>query len=616
MPINVNAPGLSNAANGLTVAALIILFLYLTGSIVQPLVIAAFVGFILAPAVRRLRMWGLPKIFSALAAVLFTLAVVGTLGMTLVLEGRQLAEDLPAYEMNLRVKIQSLSGSPLASGVLERATGTLHKLEGELSRTQSGEQGSVNQAEGVKPLPVEIRQPEPKGFEALANIVRPLLSPLATSALVILFLLFILLQREDIRDRLLRLAGTADLQRSTAALDDAATRLGRFFFMQTVLNSCFGIVIGVALTFIGVPNAVLWGILAGIMRFVPFIGSLIAAIFPVMVAAGADPGWTMALLSAVLFIVAGSAQTQGVEPLVYGKRTGLSPVAVVLSTLFWTLLWGPIGLLLATPLTVCLVVLGKHIHVLNFINILLGDEPPLLPEERFYQRLLAGDATDAADQAESELKTQSLSAYYDAIPMKALVLAQTNAAEGKLTSEKQKDIKITMDEIIEYLAEYHDADPIAETATIAGDEKTDATTTAGRTALRVLCVPSRSFLDEAACAMLVHILEKRGIAAITQPLETAGPASGLHEPNAQMVCLSYFGAASKPAHVRYQIRRLKRILPHAHYLACFWMLEEGASKVDDWKASVGAEFVATSLRQAADIAAQAARVAGTSVLPR
>ena len=603
MPIKfINARGLGDVAHGLTIAALIILFLYLAGSIVQPLVIAALLSFILAPIMRRLRILGVPKIVSAIVAVALTLGVVGVLGTTLAFQGRQLAEDLPKYENNLRTKIHSLSSSPLASGILERATGTLRDLQGELARNEpAAQRPSATQPENVKPLPVEIRQPEPTGLEALANIVRPLLSPLATSALVILFLLFILLQREDIRDRLLRLAGTADLQRSTAALDDAATRLGRFFLMQTLLNSGFGIVIAVALTVIGVPNAVLWGILAGLMRFVPFIGSLIAAFFPIAVAAGADPGWTMALLTGALFMVAEPVAGQIVEPLVYGQRTGLSPVAVVLSTLFWTLLWGPIGLLLATPLTVCLVVLGKHIDGLNFIDILLGDEPPLLPEERFYQRLLAGDATDAAEQAEGELKTQSLSAYYDTIPMRALVLAQTDAAEGKLTSEKQSNIRDTMDEIVEDLMDYPDADPTAEKATDQSDASD--TTSPPPVAGQVLCVASRSSLDEAACAMLSQILEKRGLPATVQPAETVRAAKPIRMdvPDAQLVCLSYFGAMSKPAHVRYQIRRLKRMLPRARFLACFWMLGEEASKLEEWKAAVGADFVATSLDQAAQI---------------
>jgi predicted PurR-regulated permease PerM len=569
MPVElINARGLSDAAHGLTIAALIIFFLYLAGVIVQPLAIAALLSFILAPVMRRLRIWGLPKVVSALFSVALTLTAIGALGTTLVMQGRQLAEDLPKYENNLRAKIQGLGGAPIASGVLERASGTLRDLRNELNRTEnSSSSPSVPQSDGAKPLSVEIHQPEAKGLEALANLVRPLLSPLASGALVVLFLLFLLLQREDIRDRLLRIAGTADLQRSTAALDDAAIRLGRFFLMQTLLNSGFGIFIAVALSLIGVPNAVLWGILAGLLRFVPFIGSLIAAFFPVAVAAGADPGWSMALMTAALFIVSEPAAGQIVEPLVYGQRTGLSPVAVVLSTLFWTLLWGPIGLLLATPLTVCLVVLGKHIEGLRFINVLLGDEPPLLPEERFYQRLLADDATDAADQAEEELKTQSLSAYYDAIPMKALILAQGDAAEGKLTSEKQQAIRDTVNEIIEVLGDYQDTNPIANDAASKEETIAEAISTRPEPTGTVLCVPSRSSLDEAASAMLAQILEKRAIKAVVQPIETSRTAKTLlgDVPDAQLVCLSYFGSTAKPAHVRYQIRRLKRALPEARF---------------------------------------------------
>jgi predicted PurR-regulated permease PerM len=616
MPVKlINAQGLSDAAHGLTIAALIICFLYLAGLIVQPLVIAALLSFLLAPVMRRLRIWGVPKVVSAILSVALTLTAIGALGTTLVMQGRQLAEDLPKYENNLRAKIQGLSGAPIASGVLERASGTLRDLRNELNRTENTDPSPSVAQEGVRPLPVEVHQPEPKGLEALANLVRPLLSPLASSALVVLFLLFLLLQREDIRDRLLRIAGTADLQRSTAALDDAATRLGRFFLMQTLLNSGFGTFIAIALSIIGVPHAVLWGILAGLMRFVPFIGSLIAAFFPLAVAAGADPGWSMALMTAALFMVSTPAAGQIIEPLVYGQRTGLSPVAVVLSTLFWTLLWGPIGLLLATPLTVCLVVLGKHIEGLRFINVLLGDEPPLLPEERCYQRLLAGDATDAADQAEEELKTQSLSAYYDAIPMKALLLAQGDAAEGKLTSEKQQAIRATVDEIIEDLSDYQDTNPMA--IEDASKEEVASEAISPGSMGSVLCVPSRSSLDEAASAMLAQILEKRAIRAVVQPLENSRTVKKLliDVPDAQLVCLSYFGSTSKPAHVRYQIRRFKRALPQARFLACFWMLGGDSEKVEDWKLAVGADFVATSLDQAALVCAREIRDTSTTNTP-
>jgi hypothetical protein len=377
--------------------------------------------------------------------------------------------------------------------------------------------------------------------------------------------------------------------------------------MQLLLNAAFGIVMAVALAIIGVPNAVLWGILAGLMRFVPFVGSLIAAFFPIAVAAAADPGWTMPLMTAALFIVAEPAAGQVIEPLVFGQRTGLSPVAVVLSTLFWTLLWGPVGLLLATPLTVCLVVLGKHIEGLKFIDVLLGDDPPLLPEERFYQRLLAGDATDAADQAEEELKTRALSAYYDAIPMKALVLAQSDAAEGKLSDDRQQKIRSTMDEIIEDLDEYRDESPDDEAATKSSeDDKEDSIVEQLKPAAntsRVLCVASRSPLDQTAASMLAQILTKRGVSALSLPYERAGFESSLSVDNreAKLVYLSYFGADSKPAHVRYIIRRLRRLMPRAKFVACFWMLRDERTKLEEWKTTVNADFAAASLKDATTI---------------
>ena len=306
----IGGQGLSSLASGLIVATLIILFLYMGREILEPLVIAALLGFILAPLIRRLRGWGLWRVPSVILTVLFAITVIAALGSTIALQVAQLAEDLPKYETNLRAKIRTLGGGALTSSALDRASGTLKDLQNELSKSGA----SPTPTEGQKPLMVEVRQPDPKGLESIGNVVRPLLSPLATTALTILFLMFILLQREDIRDRFLRLAGTADLQRSTAALDDAASRLSRFFLMQTILNTAFGVFIGTGLWLIGVPNAVLWGILAGLMRFVPFVGSIIAAVFPIVLAAAVDPGWSMVLATAALFIVAEPLAGHVIEP--------------------------------------------------------------------------------------------------------------------------------------------------------------------------------------------------------------------------------------------------------------------------------------------------------------
>jgi len=606
---SIGGQSFSNLASGLIVATLIILFLYMGREILEPLVIAALLGFILAPLIRRLRNWGLWRVPSVILTVLLAIAVLAVLGSTIVIQVAQLAEGLPKYESNLRAKIRAVGGGALTSSALERASGTLKDLQIEISKSGA----SAAPTDGKKPLVVEVRQPEVKGLESIANVVRPLLSPLATTALAVLFLMFILLQREDIRDRFLRLAGTADLQRSTAALDDAAARLSRFFLMQTILNTGFGIVIGTGLWLIGVPNAVLWGILAGLMRFVPFVGSIIAAFFPIVLAASVDPGWTMVLVTAALFVVAEPLAGQVMEPVLYGQHTGLSPVAVVVSTLFWALLWGPIGLLLATPLTVCLVVLGRHIDALEFIEVLLGDEPALEPEERFYQRLLAHDATEAADQAEKQLKEQTLSAYYDSVPMKALALAQADAAHGKLPADKQLAIRDTMSEIVDNLADHTKDTPKLEEGALASPQ----IPTLSKEQLRpewqvdhaVLCIASRSPLDEAAAAMLAQLLEKHGLSTKVQPFADVASAKAfkVDAPDARLVCLSYFGVVGNPAHVRFLIRRLKRLMPNAKFLAGYWMLGEDPQKGEDWKTAVGAHFVATSLTDAVAMCVREAR---------
>jgi predicted PurR-regulated permease PerM len=587
-----DASSLAVLAQGLIVSTLLISFLYVGRQILEPLVIAALLAFILSPLIRRLRQWGVWRIPSVVIAVGFALAVLAILGAAIALQVTQLA-----YEANLRTKIQALGSGKLTSGPMDRASGTLKDLQEELTKAGAGE---TRRRE--KPLPVEVYQPEPRGLESIANLVRPLLSPLAITALVALFLIFILLQREDIRDRFLRLAGTADLQRSTAALDDAGSRLSRFFLMQTILNAGFGIFIGVGLWLIGVPNSILWGIFAGVLRFVPYIGGIIAAFFPIALATVVDPGWTMVIATAALFLFAEPVAAHVIEPLLYGQHTGLSPVAIVISTLFWTLLWGPIGLLLATPLTVCLVVLGTHVEALRFIEVLLGDEPALEPEEKFYQRLLAGDDTEAADMAEKELSKQRLATYYDAIPMRALTLAQTDAVHGKLSHEKQLRICETIKEVVEDLNDYEDKvppdqpEPQVDVSVITRERLTGA----WHVDHPVLCVASRTPLDEAASVMLAQLLAKHGLPARVQLLADVSSARSVKigTSDAPLVCLSYFGSVANPAHVRFLIRRLRRVMPNARFLAGFWMLLGQDDKAQEWRAAVGAHLVATSLSQA------------------
>ena len=605
---------LGHLASALIVAAIIATVLYIGRPILQPLVIAGLLAFILSPVIRRLRSWGLWRTPAVLLTVLSALAALVLVSTTIVVQITDLADELPKYQTNLGEKVKAIGGSSFTSSALNRASQSLKDLEKQISRPDE---------QVAKPLPVEVHQPEPQGIDALIALVKPLMAPLATTGLVVLFLFFILLQREDLRDRFIRLAGAADIQRTTLGLNDAGHRLSRFFLEQALLNTGFGIVIGLGLWAIGIPNPALWGILAALMRFVPYIGGFIAAFFPVLLAVAIDPGWTLVVLTVGLFLIAEPVAGHVVEPILYGQHTGLSPVAVVIASLFWTMLWGPVGLLLATPLTVCLVVLGRHITALRFIEILLGDEPALEPEERFYQRRLAGDANEAADQAEQQLKTLALSDYYDAVPMKALLLAQADAAHGKLRRETQTDIRETMEEIVEDLAEFDDLTPEPNKKDAARKAETDKAGV-GEQAARpptlsavpvltrsrmpdawqlphpVLCIPSRSALDESACLMLTHLLEKHGVGAWVQPFsDIASPKTmRVAVTDAPLVFLSYFGTAAKPAPVRYLVRRLKRLMPHATFMVGFWALGDDRKKVEDWTKAVGADHGVASLREA------------------
>ena len=369
---------------GAVIAAIIIGALYLGREVFIPIALAILLSFALAPLVRLLQRVRLPRPAAVLLVVLFAFAAIFAVGGLIASQLTDLAGELPRYEFTMQEKIRSLRGTAAGSGTLERAAEVLQDLRQELNQPKSNPDSSTRiPGQESKPIPVEVRQPPPTALESLVALISPLLRPLTTTGIVAIFVVFILLQREDLRNRFIKLAGSHDLQKTTAALDDGARRLSRLFLFQVGLNTAFGLVIGAGLWIIGVPNPALWGILSGVLRFVPYVGAAISAIFPLVLAAAVDPGWTMLLWTAELFLVAEPLVGQVIEPLVYGHSTGLSPVAVVASATFWTALWGPIGLILATPLTVCLVVLGRHVDRFEFLEIMLSDRPPLSPPELF-----------------------------------------------------------------------------------------------------------------------------------------------------------------------------------------------------------------------------------------
>jgi predicted PurR-regulated permease PerM len=600
-------------------AVIIIMLLYFGREIIIPIALAILLSFVLAPLVGLLQRVRVPRGLAVVSVVIVAFAFLFAMGSLLATQLAQLAGDLPRYQSTISEKIQSFRETTAGRGTLERASGMLKDLSKELDRPKEAASalgtGASPKAAAPKPVPVEVRQPDPGALESLQSLISPLLHPLATTGIIVIFVIFILLQREDLRNRLIRLAGSHDLQRTTAALDDAASRLSRLFLIQLLLNGSFGIVIGTGLWLIGVPSAILWGILAAVLRFVPYIGAVIAAAFPLTLAVAVDPSWTMLLWTVALFLVVEPIVGHVIEPMVYGHSTGLSPVAVVASATFWTALWGPIGLVLATPLTVCLVVLGRHVERLEFLDVMFGDRPALSPPEIFYQRMLAGDPTEASEKAEEFLKERSLSSYYDEVALKGLQLAQADVERGALDPERLIKIRDAVSEFASNISEQDDRLPpkIIPTTDV---EATSAVETVAEDApyenlpvLRkedlppdwqgehpVLCVAGRSLIDEAAATMLGQLSTAHGLSARVEGAEALSTANifRLETAGVAIVCLVYMDA-SGPAHMRYSVRRLRRKLPKATIILGCWMKDMDPAALESLREGAKADLAAASL---------------------
>jgi predicted PurR-regulated permease PerM len=623
--------GLAAAA----VAAIIIGTLYFGREVFVPIALAILLSFVLAPLVRLLQRWHIPRGLSVISVVFIAFMSIFALGGVIATQVAELAGDLPQYQFTMREKIKSLRGTAATSGTLERAADVLQDLGKELNKPKDPATSPTIQppvpspAQEPRPIPVEVRQPPPTALESIAALISPLLRPLTTTGITAIFVIFILLQREDLRNRFIKLAGSRDLQKTTAALDDATTRLSRLFLIQLALNTAFGVVIGTGLWIIGIPNPVLWGILAAVLRFVPYVGAAISAVFPLTLAAAVDPGWAMLLWTAALFLVVEPLVGHVIEPLLYGHSTGLSPVAIITSATFWTALWGPVGLVLATPLTICLVVLGRHVERLEFLEVMFGDRPALSPSELFYQRMLAEDPSEAVDKAEEFLKASSLSAYYDEVALPALKLAQNDIVRGALDRVQSEKIKAAVVEVVDDLVDQDDQKPVSETindaeATAALETVHDETLdlpVVERADLApqwqgdkpVLCVAGRGPLDEAAAIMLAQLLEKHGLGARVEGADAVAISNifRLDTAGIGMVCLSYLDAGS-PARMRYAIRRMRRRLPQAQILLGCWRADTDTTTIRD---TAKPDAVATTLREAVKLCLEAARNSRTSSLP-
>ncbi len=603
----------------LAVAVVVLGGLYLGREVFVPIVLAVLLAFVLAPLVDILRRWRLGRVPAVISAVILALGIILSLGTVIGFQVADLATDLPRYEQTVRNKVATLREGALGR-LPEMLRSVTRQVEEATKETPPTATPSTNTTPDPQPLPVEVHEPDPTPIQIARNFLLPVVAPLATVGIVFVVLIFILLQREDLRDRMIRLFGAQDLHRTTVAMDDAARRLSRYFLIQLGLNASFGVMISIGLWVIGVPSPILWGIFAGLMRFVPYIGSILAGALPVALAAAVDPGWSMALLTLALFLITEPLMGHVVEPLVYGQSTGLSPFAVVMSAIFWTWLWGPIGLLLATPLTLCLVVLGRHVERLEFLDVLLGDRPALTPAENLYQRMLAGDPDEALDYAEQLLKERSLTSYYDDVVLAGLQLAANDASRGVLSGGQLERLKNAIQALVSDLGSHDDVEPdkkesAKEPVAPPDSEKEDpkkppidevapppeALPPEWRAEGAVLCIAGRGPLDEAASTMLSQLLTKHGLGARVAPHEIVSRSAimSLDATGVKMVCISYLEISGSPAHLRYLLRRLRqRLAPGTPMLVGLWPSEDAILSDEAMRKNLGADYTVSSLRQA------------------
>ena len=540
--------------------------LYFAREILIPLAFALTLTFLLTPAVALLQKLHIGRVVSVLTTVLASVGVIGGISWVIATQLVDVANQFPLYSQNIHARIEAFHLP--ATGQLGRAAKSVEDLVQELSGPSTPspaltlpgrKQNKLNAPQAAaSPIPVEVVQRSAGEWTELRDLGTPVLAPLGRAGMVVIFTIFMLLKREDLRNRLLRLAGLGRLNRMTQALDDASARVSRYLLMQFLVNASFGIVFGVGLYFIGVPNSALWGVLAGILRIVPYVGTSVAAILPIALSLAAFDGWLRPLL--VFLLVAGLELMVAnfIEPWLYGQHVGISSLALLVSSVFWAALWGPAGLILSTPLTVCVVVLGRHVPQLSFLHILLGDESALAADAQIYQRLLAMDQLEAQAILTQVLPGKSLVEVYDSVLIPALSMAEQDRHKGAIDAAREEFLFLSINEMVVEFSEYERPD-------------TPAADTAGNSHHRVFCLPAYDRADEITAAMLAQMLEQRGFATMCFPLGSSlnECLASIGSDSGDVVCISALPPyAFAPA--RAICKQIREGFPKLKVLVCVW----------------------------------------------
>lgn len=612
MAAHAGAPTASTKFTGRTILILIgvAVILKVGQDILVPLALALLLTFALAPIVSFLRKRSVPKIVAVVFAVVSAFSAIALFSFLVATQVSNLASNIPTYQRNIVEKVQVLRDAGSGNGVIEHLSRVAERVGSELQirAVESQETETAPPSVDRDPLPVEIIT-RSNPIQTLGNLILPLIAPFATAGLVVVLVIFMLLEREDLRDRFIRLVGLGDLHRTTAALQDAGSRVGRYLLMQLVVNTMYAVPITLGLWILGIPNALLWGLLTLVLRFVPYIGPVIGMVLPLFLALAIAPGWSLVLWVAALFATVELISNNVIEPWLYGAHTGLSPLAVIISAIFWSWLWGPLGLMLSTPLTVCLVVLGRHVPQFAFLDVLLGNEAVLEPHEKLYQRLLAGDPSEATDNAEDYLEEQYLVDYYEKVGLPALLLAEIDRQRGVMSEKQMHMLATNCRALVDNLSDIAEEEENEEMPLL--DESEDLTSGnldelpdgRGRS---VLCLGGRGEMDDAAAAMLAQVLEVQGATVATGThadliaRQTAPPQlDGI-----ETVLLAFLNGNSK-SHARLLVRRIKRLRADIR-VGIFIPLANGIDNPRLDPAEIGADFVCETLSQTVTKALSAA----------
>jgi predicted PurR-regulated permease PerM len=563
--------------------AVVIAALYLAKGVLVPLTLAVLLSFLLSPVCDWLERHTLSRIPAVLLTAILGFAVLGGAAWTAVVQMNALAPKMPEYQDNLQAKLHAVNDYFIAA--LKKVTRSAEDIGQNLPQARD-----VKAPEGTdeRPYSVHVLSEPVSPLQLLGRTFGTLIEVLGLAGIVVILVIFFLVRREDLRDRFIRLAGKSQATVTTQMLEDAATRVSRYLSMLFLINAAFGIAVGIGLFLIGIPNAILWGILAATLRFVPYIGPWIAAVAPTCLAMAISTGWLAPFFTLGLFVLLELFCGNVLEPWLYGKGTGVSGVAVLVAAVFWTWLWGIAGLLLATPLTVCLLVIGKHVPQLSFLHILLGNEPVFEPKRQVYQRHLAGDQEEATELVDDDLENRPLVEVYDTLLIPALALAEIDWHRGELDEGRHKLILQSLKEMIQENGE--------------GRQELQATEGIGdgnSPPPCILCLPARDEADEIAAMMLAQLLATgECLVQSVSSTAAAGELLDLLQKRApDVVCIS----ATPPAavmHARHLCKLVRGRFPEVPVVVGLWDAQVDLSKARVRIAGAATTHVVTTLAEA------------------